>query len=80
MATSTECLTLFYHNPAQCLTQFDYRALNMDTTQHISTEEDQGGALTNKVMVIVFWDVRDVMHINYLQKGRTINGEYYCNS
>ena len=33
----------------------------------------------NKVMPTVFWDARDVIHIDYLQKGRTINGEYYTN-
>ena len=33
----------------------------------------------NKVMATVFWDTRGVIHINYLQKGRTINGEYYTN-
>ena len=37
------------------------------------------GLPANKVMATVFWDARGVMHIDYLQKGRTINGEYYTN-
>ncbi|GBP03932.1 Histone-lysine N-methyltransferase SETMAR [Eumeta japonica] len=31
----------------------------------------------NKVMVTVFWDARGVVHIDYLEKGKTITGEYY---
>ena len=37
------------------------------------------GLTANKVMVTVFWDARAVIHMDYLQKGRTINGEYYTN-
>ena len=33
----------------------------------------------NEVMATVFWDARGVIHIDYLQKGRTINAEYYTN-
>ena len=37
------------------------------------------GLSANEVMATVFWDARGVIHIDYLQKGRTINGEYYTN-
>ena len=37
------------------------------------------GLSANKVMATVFWNVRGVIHIDYLQKGRTINVEYYNN-
>ena len=30
-----------------------------------------------KVMASVFWDVRGVIFIDYLEKGNTINSEYY---
>ena len=30
-----------------------------------------------KVLVSVFWDVQGILFINYLEKGRTINSEYY---
>ena len=31
-----------------------------------------------KVMTSVFWDAKGIVFINYLQKGKTINGEYYA--
>ena len=37
------------------------------------------GLSANKVMATVFWDARGVIHIDGLQKGRTVNGEYYTN-
>ena len=33
----------------------------------------------DKIMASVFWDARGIIFIDYLQKGRTINGEYYAN-
>ena len=33
--------------------------------------------LAGKVLVSVFWDVQGILFINYLEKGRPINGEYY---
>lgn len=30
-------------------------------------------------MASVFWDVRGIIFIDYPQKGKTINGEYYVN-
>ena len=30
-------------------------------------------------MSATFWDARGVIHKDYLQKGRTVNGEYYTN-
>ncbi|XP_076667941.1 histone-lysine N-methyltransferase SETMAR-like [Andrena cerasifolii] len=32
-----------------------------------------------KVMASVFWDARGIILIDYLQRGKTINGEYYAN-
>lgn len=32
-----------------------------------------------KVMATVFWDFKGILLIDYLQKGKTINSEYYCN-
>ena len=31
-----------------------------------------------KVMASVFWDAKGIVFIDYLQKGKTINGEYYA--
>ena len=30
-------------------------------------------------MATVFWDAKGVLLIDYLEKGTTINSEYYCN-
>jgi hypothetical protein len=30
-----------------------------------------------KVMASVFWDAEGILFIDYLEKGRTITGEYY---
>ena len=30
-----------------------------------------------KVMATIFWDSHGIILINYLQKGKTITGEYY---
>ena len=34
--------------------------------------------LAGKVMASVFWDTDGILHIDYLQKGQTINGTYYA--
>ena len=33
-----------------------------------------------KVMASVFWNAHGISFIDYFQKGKTINGEYYANS
>ena len=30
-----------------------------------------------KVLASVFWDAQNILYIDYLEKGRTINSEYY---
>ena len=37
------------------------------------------GLSANKVMATIFWDARGVIYTDYLQKVRTIDGEYYTN-
>jgi histone-lysine N-methyltransferase SETMAR len=32
-----------------------------------------------KVMAFVFWDAEGILFIDYLEKGKTITGEYYSN-
>jgi hypothetical protein len=32
-----------------------------------------------KVMASVFWDAEGILNIDYLEKGKTITGEYYSN-
>ena len=33
---------------------------------------------TGKVLASVFWDAPGILFIDYLEKGRTINSEYWC--
>ena len=32
-----------------------------------------------KVLASVFWDAKGILLVDYLQTGKTINSEYYCN-
>ncbi|GBL87739.1 hypothetical protein AVEN_81350-1 [Araneus ventricosus] len=32
----------------------------------------------SKVMATVFWDASGILYVDYLEKGQTINGEYYA--
>lgn len=32
----------------------------------------------NKVMASVFWDAKGIIMVDYLQRGKTINSDYYC--
>jgi len=32
----------------------------------------------NKIMATVFWDARGIIYIDYLEKGKTITGQYYA--
>lgn len=35
-------------------------------------------ASASKVMATIFWDARGIIFIDYLQKGKTVSGEYYA--
>jgi histone-lysine N-methyltransferase SETMAR len=35
--------------------------------------------LAGKVMAWVFWDAEGILFIDYLEKGKTLTGEYYSN-
>ena len=35
--------------------------------------------LAGKCMVSILWDAKVILLIDYLEKGQTINGEYYAN-
>lgn len=38
-----------------------------------------GTSHPRELMLTVFWDSHGVIHIDYLEKGKTINGAYYAN-
>jgi hypothetical protein len=44
-----------------------------------SAKEDKSVPSAGKVMASVFWGAEGILLIDYLEKGKTINGEYYSN-
>ena len=94
VTTSIECLALLNRNKDEFLRRFvtvnetwiqhNTTETKQQSKQWVLTAESapekvKMGLSANKVMSTVFWDARGVIHIDYLQKGRTINGEYYTN-
>ncbi|QQP40773.1 Putative mariner transposase [Caligus rogercresseyi] len=92
VTTSMECLALFNRNKDEFFRRFvtvnetwiHYNA--PETKQQLkqwvlkgesAPKKAKVGLSANEVMATVFWDARGVIHIDYLQKGRTMNGEYY---
>ena len=85
---SEYCLQLF-----PCKKKFLHKYVTMDETWiHYFTPESnqQSAELTaageshpkmqtsaSKVLVSIFWDAQGILFIEYLEKGRTINSEYY---
>ena len=43
------------------------------------TKEGQGRVISGEGDGISFWDAKGIVFIDYLQKGHTVNGEYYAN-
>ena len=42
-----------------------------------SSEEGKNRSFRGKVMATIFWDSRGVIAVDYLARGKTING-WYC--
>ncbi|XP_043644536.1 histone-lysine N-methyltransferase SETMAR-like, partial [Drosophila teissieri] len=89
---SKECLAMFNRNPNEFLRRFvtvDETWIHHTTPetkeqsrQWVSPGERapkkaKVGLSANKVMATVFWDAQGIIHIDYLEKGKTITGEYY---
>lgn len=93
VTTSEYCLSLFKRNRTEFLRRFitvDETWIHHYTpeTKIQSKQWVEAGCSApkkakvvpsaNKVMATVFWDARGVIFIDYLQKGKTITGEYYA--
>jgi hypothetical protein len=50
----------------------------VDRRQLSSAKEDKVPS-AGKVMASVFWDAEGILFIDYLEKSKTITGEYYSN-
>ncbi|XP_033218081.1 uncharacterized protein LOC117173550 [Belonocnema kinseyi] len=92
VTTSKECLAMFNRNPNEflrCFLTVDKTWIHRNTPetkeqskQWVSSGEcapkkAKVGLSANKVMTTVFWDARCIIHIDYLQMGKIINGQYY---
>lgn len=91
--TSQHCLTLFRSNPKEFLRRLvtvDETWIHWYTpeTKEQSKQWTFPGerapkkaktvASAGKVMATVFWDSKGVIHVDYLEKGKTITGLYYA--
>lgn len=93
VTTSKECLEMFKRNPKDFLRRFvtvdeTWIHYNTPETKEQSKQWTSPGELNprkakvrlsaNKVMATVFWNTQGIVHIDYLEKGKTITGEYYA--
>ena len=94
VTTSIECLALFNRNKDEFLRRFvtvvetciyhNTPETKQQSKQWVLSAESapkkaKVDLSANKVMAPVFWDARGIIHIDYLQKGRTMNGGNYTN-
>lgn len=93
VTTSEQCLKLFQRNPNEFMRRYvtvDETWIHYYTpeTKEQSKQWISPGqkapkkaktvASAGKVMATVFWDSQGIIHIDYLEKGKTITGAYYC--
>jgi histone-lysine N-methyltransferase SETMAR len=61
---------------------------NPETKQQYSQWESPGSPIlekarqspsTTKNMLIVFFDIRGIVHHEFIPEGQTVNAEFYCN-
>ena len=64
---------VYYHDP-------ETKMESMEWKHHGSprTKVPKVTRATKKLMATVFWDGEGVIHIDYLPRGRTMNGDYYA--
>jgi len=92
MNVSQECLNIFKRNPTNFLRRFitvDETWIHHYTPEMKQSEQwvEAGGSApkkaktvpsAEKMMATIFWDSYGVVLIDYLEKGKTINREYYA--
>lgn len=78
VTASKEYLALFSLNTDEFLCRF---ITVEETWIHHSNPKNKNSkvGLSAKVRVSVCWDVRGFIHFDCLQKGKTVNGEYFAN-
>lgn len=93
MQTSANCLALFQKNPTDFTRRFvtmDETWIHHYTPEtkqqskqwtargEPAPKKARSAPSAGKVMASVFWDARGIILIDYLEKGKTITGEYYA--
>ena len=71
---SERCLELFMQGKKDFLHRY---VTKHETCIHHYTPETKTQQWVGKVMASVFWDAYDILFVNYLEKGKTINSEYF---
>ena len=64
---------LHFFTPESNRQSAEWTAVDEPNPKRAKTQQSAG-----KVMASVFWDVKGIIFIDYLQKGTTINSVYYC--
>lgn len=64
---------LHYYTPESKRQSAEWTAVDEPNPKRAKTQQSAG-----KVMASVFWDANGIIFIDYLQKGTTINSDYYC--
>lgn len=91
--TSQQCLDMFNHNPKDFLHRIitidetwihHYTPESKEATKEwvarheIPPKRPRTQQSAGKVLASVFWDSSGILFIDYLEKGKTINSDYYC--
>lgn len=65
---------IFHHDPKLKQERLQWTQAGCSAPKQVKNTRS-----AKKVMASVFWDAHGVLLIDYLETGRTINSEYYCN-
>ena len=64
---------VYYYDPPSKFESMEWKHAGSPRTKKFKVSRT-----TKKVMASVFWDTDGVIHINYLPRGTTMNGQYYA--
>ena len=65
---------IYHHDPKLKQERLQWIEAASSAPKQVKSERS-----AKKIMASIFWDAKGVLLIDYLEKGKTINSEYYCN-
>jgi len=65
---------VYHHDPESKLEAKEWTEVGTLAPKRVRVQKS-----AKKVMASVFWDAKGILFVDYLQTGKTINTEYYCN-